>query len=116
MALTRKPRTSSAATSWWRGGIWPRQPSCPEVVQFLGSGDRSKSVRSRLYSPLVEVSEHLFRHEWGRLVAALTRIFGAHNLALAEDVAQEAFCRAVEVWGYRGMPANPQARLVVTAK
>jgi RNA polymerase sigma-70 factor (ECF subfamily) len=49
-------------------------------------------------------------------VAALTRIFGAHNLALAEDVAQEAFCRAVEVWGYRGMPSNPQAWLMMTAK
>jgi RNA polymerase sigma-70 factor (ECF subfamily) len=64
----------------------------------------------------VEVSEHLFRHEWGRLVAALTRIFGAHNLALAEDVAQEAFCRAVEIWGYRGPPPNPQAWLMKTAK
>ena len=64
----------------------------------------------------MEVSEHLFRHEWGRLLAALTRTFGAHNLALAEDVAQEAFCRAVEVWGYRGMPANPQAWLMKTAK
>jgi RNA polymerase sigma factor (sigma-70 family) len=64
----------------------------------------------------VAVTEHLFRHEWGRLVAALTRIFGAHNLALAEDVAQEAFCRAVEVWGYRGMPTNPQAWLMMTAK
>ena len=62
------------------------------------------------------VSEHLFRREWGRLVAALTRIFGAHNLSLAEDVAQEAFCRAVEAWGYRGVPANPQAWLMMTAK
>lgn len=49
-------------------------------------------------------------------MAALTRIFGAHNLALAEDVAQEAFCRAVEVWGYRGIPSNPQAWLMITAK
>jgi RNA polymerase sigma-70 factor (ECF subfamily) len=42
----------------------------------------------------MELSEHLVRREWGRMVAALTRIFGVHNLALAEDVAQEAFCRA----------------------
>ena len=33
-------------------------------------------------------SEHLFRDEAGRMVAALTCIFGVHNLALAEDVAQ----------------------------
>ena len=29
------------------------------------------------------------------MVAALARIFGMHNLALAEDVVQEAFCRAI---------------------
>ena len=43
-------------------------------------------------------SDHLFRHEAGRMVATLTRIFGVHNLALAEDVVQDAFCRALEVW------------------
>ena len=35
--------------------------------------------------------EHLFRHESGRLVAALTRVFGFHNLALAEDVVRDDF-------------------------
>jgi RNA polymerase sigma-70 factor (ECF subfamily) len=37
------------------------------------------------------------------MVATLTRIFGMHNLALAEDVVQDAFCRALEVWKFRGM-------------
>ena len=64
----------------------------------------------------MDVAEHLFRHEWGRLVAALTRAFGAHNLPLAEDVAQEALCRAMETWSYRGVPANPQAWLMTTAR
>jgi RNA polymerase sigma-70 factor (ECF subfamily) len=64
----------------------------------------------------VELTEHLFRREWGRMLAALTRTFGVHNLALAEDVAQEAFCRAVEVWSFRGIPQNPQAWLMMTAK
>jgi hypothetical protein len=36
----------------------------------------------------MDVDEHLFRREARRLVSALTRIFGVHNLALAEDVAQ----------------------------
>jgi RNA polymerase sigma-70 factor (ECF subfamily) len=49
-------------------------------------------------------------------VAALTRIFGVHNLALAEDVVQDAFCRALEVWKFRGVPENPSAWLMVTAK
>src|SRR5438876_218301 len=64
----------------------------------------------------MEPSDHLFRRESGRMVAALTRIFGIHNLALAEDVVQEAFCRALEVWQLRGVPENPSAWLMATAK
>ena len=62
------------------------------------------------------LEEHLFRRECGRMVAALTRIFGVHNLTLAEDVAQDAFCRALEVWKVRGIPDNPAAWLMTTAK
>jgi predicted RNA polymerase sigma factor len=57
----------------------------------------------------MEPSDHLFRREAGRMVSALTRVFGVHNLALAEDVVQEAFCRALEVWKIRGVPDNPSA-------
>jgi RNA polymerase sigma factor (sigma-70 family) len=64
----------------------------------------------------MEPSDHLFRRESGRMVSALTRIFGVHNLALAEDVVQDAFCRALEVWRLRGMPENPAAWLMATAK
>jgi predicted RNA polymerase sigma factor len=64
----------------------------------------------------MNLDEHLFRRESGRMVAALTRIFGVHNLALAEDVVQDAFCRALEVWKVRGIPDNPAAWLMTTAK
>jgi RNA polymerase sigma-70 factor (ECF subfamily) len=64
----------------------------------------------------MEIEEHLFRHESARLVAALTRVFGMHNLALAEDVVQDALCRALEVWKLRGVPENPAAWLMATAK
>ena len=50
------------------------------------------------------------------MVAALTRAFGIHNLALAEDVVQDAFCRALEIWKFRGVPENPSAWLMKTAK
>jgi len=50
------------------------------------------------------------------MVAALTRIFGVHNLALAEDVVQDAFCRALEVWRIRGVPENSSACLMAAAK
>ena len=64
----------------------------------------------------MELHEHLFRREAGRIVATLTRIFGVENLALAEDVTQDAFCRALEVWPFRGVPDNPSAWLMATAK
>jgi RNA polymerase sigma factor (sigma-70 family) len=64
----------------------------------------------------MENMEHLFRREAGRMVSVLTRIFGVHNLALAEDVVQDAFCRALEVWSFRGVPENPSAWLMATAK
>jgi RNA polymerase sigma-70 factor (ECF subfamily) len=50
------------------------------------------------------------------MVAVLTRIFGVHNLTLAEDVVQDAFCRALEVWKFSGVPENPSAWLMATAK
>ncbi|HEX9202023.1 MAG TPA: sigma-70 family RNA polymerase sigma factor [Acidobacteriaceae bacterium] len=63
-----------------------------------------------------ELDPQLFRHEAGRMVVALTRLFGIHNLALAEDAVQDAFCRAIEVWKFKGVPANPSAWLMATAK
>jgi predicted RNA polymerase sigma factor len=64
----------------------------------------------------MEIDDHLFRREAGRIVATLTRIFGVINLALAEDVVQDAFCRALEVWKFRGVPDNPASWLMATAK
>ncbi len=64
----------------------------------------------------MEPVDHLFRRESGRMIAALTRVFGLHNLALAEDVVQDAFCRALEVWKFHGAPENPSAWLMATAK
>ena len=65
---------------------------------------------------MIDPSDHLFRREAGRMVSTLTRIFGVHNLALAEDVVQDAFCRALEVWKFHGVPENPSAWLMATAK
>src|SRR5499433_1950064 len=66
--------------------------------------------------PSADPIDRLFRGESGRLVAVLTRIFGVHNLALVEDVVQDAFRRALEVWKFRGVPENPAAWLMTTAK
>ncbi len=62
------------------------------------------------------LAERLFRHEAGKLVSALTGIFGIHRLQLAEDVVQEALVRALQTWPYYGIPRNPAAWLMQTAK
>jgi RNA polymerase sigma factor (sigma-70 family) len=64
----------------------------------------------------VDARDLIFRQDAGRMVATLTRIFGVHNLALVEDVVQDAFCRALEVWKFRGVPDNPSAWLMTTAR
>ncbi|HTA53166.1 MAG TPA: sigma-70 family RNA polymerase sigma factor [Candidatus Acidoferrales bacterium] len=64
----------------------------------------------------MQVEEHLFRQHSGRIVTALSRIFGLENIALAEDVTQDVFCRALEVWKLRGVPENPSAWLMKAAK
>ncbi len=67
-------------------------------------------------SPAAELDPRLFRRAWGRMVAALTRLFGVHNVSLAEDVAQDTLCRALEVWKFAGVPDDPTAWLMTTAK
>lgn len=79
----------------------------------------SSSSESILPTPVGDVArlaEHLFRHESGKLISLLARTFGMDRLQLAEDVVQEALLRALKNWPYYGIPANPSAWLVVTAK
>ncbi len=59
-----------------------------------------------------QVVEHLFRHEAGKMVAILTRIFGLEHLSLAEDVVQESLARALQTWPFYGVPENPAAWLM----
>ena len=61
-----------------------------------------------------EAVERLFREESGRAVATLIRVLG--DFDLAEEVVQEAFARALEVWPSRGVPDNPGAWITTTAR
>jgi len=56
----------------------------------------------------------IFREEWGRAVAALTRVLG--DIQLAEDAVQDAFTSAIERWPRLGMPANPGAWIITAAR
>ncbi len=50
------------------------------------------------------------------MVSALTRVFGTHHLALAEDVVQEALVQALRQWPFAGIPQNPAGWLYRVAK
>src|SRR5262245_23866135 len=63
-----------------------------------------------------ELVEHLFRHEFGRLVAVLTRSLGVRRLDLAEDVVQAALMQALQTWSRRGVPEDAAGWLYRTAR
>jgi RNA polymerase sigma-70 factor (ECF subfamily) len=55
-----------------------------------------------------------FRSDWGRVVAALAAATG--DLDLAEECAQDAFAAALPAWRRDGVPDQPRAWLITTAR
>jgi RNA polymerase sigma factor (sigma-70 family) len=56
----------------------------------------------------------VWRIESARLIAALTRLL--RDVALAEELAQDALVAALEQWPHAGIPDKPAAWLMATAK
>ena len=63
---------------------------------------------------MVAIVDQVFRDQWGRVLAAMIGFLG--DFDLAEEAAQEAFAIAAERWPRGGVPANPGAWLVTTAR
>ena len=55
--------------------------------------------------------EHFFRHEYGRLVAVLTRRVGVAHIELVEDAVQSALMAALTAWKEHALPEDPGAWL-----
>ena len=60
-----------------------------------------------------EIERH-FRLEYGRAVATLVRSFG--DIDVAEEAVQEAFVVAIDRWPTTGLPPNPGAWIITTAR
>ena len=58
--------------------------------------------------------EAVWRIESARVIAGLTRI--VHDVGIAEELAQDALVIALEKWPHSGIPDNPGAWLMGTAK
>ncbi|WP_339715509.1 sigma-70 family RNA polymerase sigma factor [uncultured Kriegella sp.] len=59
--------------------------------------------------------DHLFRHQYGKMVSILTRIFGLSHLETIEDAVQDTFLTATLKWRNE-LPENPEAWLTKAAK
>jgi predicted RNA polymerase sigma factor len=75
----------------------------PQAVGNLGTG-----------GPVEQRIEETFRDQWGRLLALLVAQF--RRLDLAEDGLAEAFEAAARRWPTDGVPTNPAAWLLTTAR
>ena len=60
--------------------------------------------------------EHFFRHEYGGLVAILSRRVGVQHIEAVEDAVQSALMKALDAWRIGGLPDNPSAWLFRVAR
>jgi RNA polymerase sigma-70 factor (ECF subfamily) len=75
-----------------------------------GAAVPGRGLRLTAQSPV----EQVFRAEYGRAVAVLTRVFG--DIDIAEDAVQEAFAEAASRWPAVGLPPSPAGWIITTAR
>jgi len=63
-----------------------------------------------------ELLPHLFRSEYRKIVAVLSKRFGFEQVEVAEDIASDTFVTAAQTWGLQGLPPSPVAWLYSVAK
>lgn len=59
--------------------------------------------------------DHLFRHQYGKMVAILAKIFGPNHLDLIEDALQDTFLKASLQWRKK-QPEAPEAWFIAAAR
>ena len=65
-------------------------------------------------APATAQIDRVFRDEYGRAVAVLTRYFG--DIDIAEEAIQDAFAEAVRRWPDSGPPPSPAGWIITTAR
>ncbi|SDS92834.1 RNA polymerase sigma-70 factor, ECF subfamily [Mucilaginibacter mallensis] len=60
--------------------------------------------------------KHLFKQEFTKMVAVISKLYGLQYIEIAEDVVTETFLLATETWEHKGIPLNPAAWLYTVAK
>src|ERR1700730_19304146 len=67
-------------------------------------------------SNIHKLVDHLFRHQAGKMISVLIRLFGIYNFEMAEDVVQDTIRQALLDWSLGNIPDNPEAWLMAVAK
>src|SRR5581483_2659210 len=100
----------SSGASGWRAAF-------PAFIP-LAAGSTFTLLDHRMSEPpTVDIRAHLdavFRAESGRILATLIRLLG--DFDRAEDAMHDAFNAALQRWPGDGLPANPRAWLISTAR
>src|SRR5258707_7770347 len=86
------------------GGVLLTDTSNPSGSSRPSTGSQDSIAASGLV-------EQFFRHEYGRLVAILTRKAGVQHVDLVEDAVQTALMTALTSWVAKGLPEDPGAWL-----
>jgi len=60
--------------------------------------------------------KHLFKQEFTKMVAVISKLYGLQYIEIAEDIVTETFLAATETWEQKGIPVNPAAWLYTVAK
>lgn len=63
-----------------------------------------------------ELIPNLFRQQFSKMVAVISKLFGLQHIEIAEDIVSETFLQATQTWKQKGTPANPTAWLYTVAK
>jgi RNA polymerase sigma-70 factor (ECF subfamily) len=63
-----------------------------------------------------ELIRDLFRKEFAKMVAVISKLYGLQYIEIAEDIVSETFLTATENWTKKGIPPNPTAWLYTVAK
>jgi predicted RNA polymerase sigma factor len=74
----------------------------------------NKASQEDIQSAVGQTIERVARESYGRLVAYLS--VHTHDLASAEDALSEALVSALKAWPRDGLPQNPEAWLLTTAR
>ncbi|MGB7469261.1 MAG: sigma factor, partial [Candidatus Acidiferrum sp.] len=80
----------------------------------MSSDTHSANPDAGAHSDTHAAIDAVWRIESPRLIAGLTRI--THDIGAAEDLAQDALVAALQQWPESGVPDNPGAWLMATAK